>query len=201
MSQSDTIRGRILDAAFTAFMQRGYEGASTADIARLARVSKRDLYANFTGKQAMLEACIVERAEAMRRPLNLPPPPNKAVLREMLVQYGMAVVRELSRPEVLATFRLAIVNADNAPAVAQTLDSCGRASATAGLVDLLRVAGDRGLMAGADPEEMAEVYLGILMQAGMLVRMLTRVIEPPDEAETRKRAVLAAGLLERLYGT
>src|SRR5258708_6745996 len=67
-----TIRERILEAAFTAFMRFGYGGTSTAQIARLARVSKRDLYANFGSKQAMLASCVTERAERMRRPLELP---------------------------------------------------------------------------------------------------------------------------------
>jgi AcrR family transcriptional regulator len=200
MSQADTIRGRIMDAAFAAFMQHGYEGASTADIARIAKVSKRDLYAHFTSKQAMLEACIRDRAETMRQPLNLPSPPNRAVLREMLIQYGMVVVRELSKPEVIATFRLAIMNAETAPDVAQTLDRCGRGAATAGLVDLLCAAAGKGLVSGAEPSQMAEVFLGVLTQTSMLVRLMMRVLETPDETAIRGRAVLATDVLERLYG-
>ena len=68
MSESHpSIRERILEAAFSAFMRLGYGGTSTAEIARLARVSKRDLYANFSSKQAKLAACVTERAERMRR--------------------------------------------------------------------------------------------------------------------------------------
>ena len=49
-----SMRERILDAAFSAFMRLGYGGASTSEIARLAQVSKRDLYAQFGSKHAML---------------------------------------------------------------------------------------------------------------------------------------------------
>jgi hypothetical protein len=38
-------RERILEAAFAAFVRKGYAGASTAGIATEARVSKRELYA------------------------------------------------------------------------------------------------------------------------------------------------------------
>jgi AcrR family transcriptional regulator len=193
-------RHRVLDAAFAAFMRFGYEGASTAKIARLARVSKRDLYAHFANKQAMLEACVTERAERMRRPLNMPVPNNPAALRETLLQYGMTVVRELSQPEVLATYRLAILNAETAPDVGLTLDRLRRAEATAGLVMLLRAVRDQGLLTGAEPEPMAEVFLGVLLQGGLLVRMLMRVAEPPDDAGARHRAELAADSLLRLYG-
>jgi len=46
------VRGRILDAAFAAFMKSGYATASMLEIATRARVSKRELYApvgNITG--------------------------------------------------------------------------------------------------------------------------------------------------------
>ena len=112
-------------------MRLGYGGASTAQIARLARVSKRDLYAHFGSKQAMLAACVAERAERMRRPLTLPTPDRPGQPAPHLIEFGIAVVRELGSPEVLATFRLAIVEAENAPDVAIMLDRQGRAGNTA----------------------------------------------------------------------
>ena len=84
-------RDRILEAAFDAFMRFGYSGASTAQIARLARVSKRDLYAHFGSKQAMLAACVSERAGRMRQPLSLPTPTDRKGLHETLIQFGTAV--------------------------------------------------------------------------------------------------------------
>ena len=65
---------RILGAAFQAFTQEGYADTSTLDIATRAKVSKRDLYANFAGKHAVLAACIKSRAERMRLPPDLPTP-------------------------------------------------------------------------------------------------------------------------------
>jgi AcrR family transcriptional regulator len=44
---ANPMRERILRAAFLAFMEDGYAGTSTLDIATRAKVSKRDLYANF----------------------------------------------------------------------------------------------------------------------------------------------------------
>src|ERR1700741_1249045 len=73
-SSETSVRDRVLSAAFSAFMERGYERASTLDIATRAKVSKRELYTMFDDKHAMLAACIAERAERMRRPMTLPPP-------------------------------------------------------------------------------------------------------------------------------
>jgi AcrR family transcriptional regulator len=195
-----SMRDRILDAAFTAFMRHGYGGASTSQIARLAQVSKRDLYAHFGSKQAMLACCVIERAERMRHQLGLPSPMDGKGLRETLIAYGTAVVLELSKPEVLATYRLAILEAENAPDVALTLDRHGRVENTEALIGLLAAARDRGLLGGAEPADMADLFQGVLMSGAILVRMLLRVVAPPAEAEARQRAEAAAGSLLRLYG-
>jgi AcrR family transcriptional regulator len=74
------MRERILGAAFRAFTEDGYAGTSTLDIARRAKVSKRDLYAHFGSKQQMLAACIKGRADRMRVPPDLPAPRTRQML-------------------------------------------------------------------------------------------------------------------------
>ncbi len=46
-------RPMILDAAFSVFLERGYEGASMEEIARRAGVSKPVVYSSFPGKEAL----------------------------------------------------------------------------------------------------------------------------------------------------
>ena len=57
-------RERALTAAFAVFRKRGFSGASTLEIATRAQVSKRDLYALFGSKHAMLAACITGAGES-----------------------------------------------------------------------------------------------------------------------------------------
>jgi AcrR family transcriptional regulator len=52
----------ILAAAFSVLMDQGYAGASTLEIATRAKVSKRELYAEFGSKQGILEALIATTA-------------------------------------------------------------------------------------------------------------------------------------------
>ena len=196
---SPSIRDRILEAAFNAFMRLGYGGTSTAEIARLARVSKRDLYANFSSKQAMLAACVTERAERMRRPLTLPAPSDRGSLHRTLVEFGTAIVREVSRPEVLATYRLAIMEAENAPDVARTLDRHGREANLGALIGLLTAARTQGLLGSGEPADIAVLFVSVLMGGGLLVRLLMRLAAEPDEAEARERAELAAKCVFGLY--
>src|SRR5262249_11007767 len=73
-------RERILGAEFRSFTERGYAETSTLEIATRAKVSKRDLYAIFGSKQAILLACIPSRTDQMRLPLDLPVPKDRAML-------------------------------------------------------------------------------------------------------------------------
>lgn len=194
-----SMRERILGAAFSAFMEHGYAGASTLDIARRARVSKRDLYTRFGSKQAMLAACIAERAERMRMPLDLPEPRSHEALAATLVAFGRTLLREVSRPEVLATYRLAIVEAERAPEVARTLDELGRAANLSALTKLLAAAQAAGLLGPGDLAAMADTFLALLMSSGLLIRLLLRVATAPDEAEGERRARFATEQLLRIY--
>ncbi len=110
------------------------------------------------------------------------------------------MVREVSRPEVLATYRLAIIEAENAPDVALTLDRHGRQANTAALVELLTVALERGLLGQGDAAEMAVFFLSQVTGGGLLLRLLMRVVSPPDEPEARQRAELATKCLFGVYG-
>jgi AcrR family transcriptional regulator len=194
-----SLRERILGAAFGAFMEHGYAGASTLDIARRARVSKRDLYAQFGSKQAMLAACIAARAERMRKPLDLPVPGSREALATTLMAFGRTLLREVSRPEVLATHRLAIAEAEHAPEVARTLDEFGRAANLASLIDLLSSAQGAGLLGPGRIDAMADTFIALLWSGGLLVRLLLRVAEAPDEAEGERRARFAVEQTLRIY--
>src|ERR1700736_1414452 len=98
------VRGRILEAAFAAFMKSGFAATSTVEIATRARVSKRDLYALVGNKQEMLIACISERARRLQLPADFPVPHDRETLAQVLASFGTQLVREISDPTVIAVF-------------------------------------------------------------------------------------------------
>ena len=123
----DVTRSRIIEATFHVLMERGYAGASTREIARRARVSKRELYALFDSKDGILAAMIGGRAARMRQPLALPDVVDRDALAETLRQFAISLLREGSKPEVMAVFRLAIAEAERGtPDLARRLDTDGR---------------------------------------------------------------------------
>lgn len=191
------LRERILHAAMETFMELGYAEASTLKIATRAQASKRELYALFGNKQAMLAACIADRAGRMHLPSQLPPPSHREELAAMLSKLGAMVLREVSHPAVMAVFRLAIMEAQRAPEVAGTLETARQSIRTA-VQSILVQAQSAGLIGADDPGEMASRYLSLLW-GDLMVSILLRIREAPGKTEIDRRVAKAAEDFLRLY--
>jgi AcrR family transcriptional regulator len=189
---------RILGAAFDAFAEEGYAGTSTLDIATRAKVSKRDLYANFGSKHAVLVACIKCRADRMRLSADLPIPGSRQMLASTLTAFATNLVLEVSHPSVIATFRLAIAEATRSPEIAEALDSAGRDATRRVLAELLANAQAAGLIGPGDPREMATQYLGLVWER-LMVGLLLGVDAPPDPGEAERRAMKATAAFMHLH--
>jgi AcrR family transcriptional regulator len=194
----NSMHARILGAAFKAFVEDGYAGTSTLDIATRAKVSKRDLYATFGSKHAMLVSCIKSRAERMRLRPDLPTPRTRQMLAATLTGFATNLVRETSDPDVLSTFRLAIAEADRSPEIAEALDRTGRGAACAALAGLLAQAQSAGLIGPGDPTEMAIQYQGLLWE-GLMVGLLLGVAKRPGPVEAARRAGKATESFMQLH--
>jgi AcrR family transcriptional regulator len=192
------MRERILGAAFEAFTEDGYAGTSTLDIATRAKVSKRDLYANFGSKHAALVACIKSRADRMRLAPDLPAPRTRQMLASTLIAFATNLVREVSHASVIAMFRLAIAETARSPEIAQALDSAGRAATRSALAELLASAQSNGLIGPGEPVAMAAQYLGLLWE-GLMVGLLLGTAATPEPAEAERRASTATAAFMQLY--
>jgi len=190
-------RGRILEAAFAAFMKSGYATASTLEIATRARVSKRELYALVGNKQKMLIACISERAKRFDVPADLPVPRDRETLEQVLATFGTKLVQEVSHPAVIGVFRLAIAEVAQAPEVARAVDSIGREASRAALRKIMAQAQAAGLLTGS-PTELAQQFAGLLWRDWM-VSLLLGVAERPSPREIALRARDAAAAFLQLH--
>jgi AcrR family transcriptional regulator len=191
------VRRRILDAAFSAFMEGGYSETSTLEIASRARVSKREIYALVGNKQEMLVACIGERAKRLQAPADLPEPRDRDTLALALVAFGTQLLREVSDPTVIAVFQLAIAEAVRAPEVARTLNAVGVETGRAALREIMTRAQSAGLLSGK-PIEMAEHFSGLLW-GNLMMSLLLRVADPPHPRELTRRARKATAAFLELY--
>jgi len=190
-------RARILEAAFAAFMERGYAATSTLEIATRARVSKRELYALVGNKQEMLVACISARARRLQVPADLPMPRDRESLAQVLASFGTQLVREITDPTVIAVFRLAIAEAVNAPEVAQAVDSVGREASRKALRQIMAGAQASGLLTG-QPAELAEQFGGLLWGT-LMISLLLGVVERPNLRDVTARAREATAAFLQLH--
>lgn len=182
-------RQRILRAAFQAFAEKGYAGASTLLIATRAKVSKRDLYAMFPSKEAMLVACITSRSERMRMPEGLPEPQTREMLAATLTAFGANLLVETLHPDVVGMYRLAIAEAVQSPEIARRLAGAREANRTI-LFDLLVRAQSAGLLPSGDTAEMARQYFALTSE-DLILTMLLGASAQFSRKQIERRATLA----------
>ena len=192
------VRQRILSSASRAFGENGYAGTGTREIAARARVSKRELYALFGDKRALLTACVMTRIERIRPPTELPPAQTRVELAEQLTRIGTAILRAIGAPEAVAMIRLAVVEAEQSPEVASAIDRV-RASNNELLARIFETAQARGLVGPGTPESMASQFLGLLWQ-DLLLGLLLRSAELPSESTLEERARETARAVLALHG-
>ena len=197
---ADDVRDRILRAAFSAFVERGYSAVSMLAIATRARVSKRDLYARFANKQAVLIGCIQRRAGRMQARPDLPAPRDHAELASSLTTLASTIVAEASDPVVIAMFQFAIAEIKRAPEVAAAVQARGREAPRRAVADLLSEAQTAGLIAEGQPLELADQYLGLLWE-GLLVALILGVADTPSPEQISQRAAKATAALLALHAT
>src|SRR5262245_12128302 len=193
----DEMRSRILRAAFQAFIENGYAGTSTLQIATRAKVSKRDLYATFADKQAMLVACIKSRLDRMRMPAGLPPPTTREALASTLTAFGANLLAQTFQPAVVAMFRLAIAEAERSPEVPRAIDD-GRKAARHTVSGLVAHAQSLGYLAPGDSAVMADRFLALLRE-DVMMSLLLGVAAPPSRAKIEARAADATRAFLDVY--
>ena len=124
---------------------------------------------------------------------------NRATLAQVLTAFGIQLVREVSDPDVVSVFRLAIAEAIHAPEVARTLDSVGRGTGRAALRRVMSESRAAGLIDGR-PADLAEQFSGLLWR-DLLISLLLGVAERPNSRAIEARARDAAEAFLRLHST
>lgn len=202
MSESDDAasaarREAILAAAGRLFTREGFAATTTADVAREARISKRDLYHHFSTKQALLAAVVTHHTQPMLPPPNPPDTLDRPALLATLELFGTQFLSVYLAPHRIAYLRLAIAEAPSNAALAEALHANGTAPVAEGVRRLLRAASAGGVLAEAEIEFALEVFFSQLLAQWPLGLLLgTRA--QPDAATVAAQAARAVAVLRRL---
>jgi TetR/AcrR family transcriptional repressor of mexJK operon len=160
-SKSQDKRASIMCAAAEIFLRDGFAAASMEAIAAGACVSKATLYSHFSGKAELFKSCVSTKREtaikAQLHPELLSDDPVTGLQR-----IAEAFCSLLYSPEVLALYRLIMAEAHRQPELAKIFIEAGPAP-THRLVATYLARLDRlGKLTVPDPEQAAELFLGML---------------------------------------
>jgi AcrR family transcriptional regulator len=116
----DERQSRILLAALEVFSKSSFDAATTQEIARRARVSKRDLYAAFSDKRAILTKVIetvLENGEAnLRRAIADSEKTSSSLLTNLEI-IGLALISEILSPVEGFVCRLVFAESARNPSI------------------------------------------------------------------------------------
>ncbi|MBJ9665565.1 TetR/AcrR family transcriptional regulator [Burkholderia gladioli] len=192
-------RQRIIEAAFRIFAEKGYESASTLAIATQAKVSKRDIYANFSNKQDMLLACIEGRGQRMNLGAALPRATSAAMLEKALASFASRLLVEVTDPIIITIYRLAIAEVARAPEIARTLDRIGRKASQQALTTWLAQAQQDELLGQGEAAALAAEFLALAWN-DLRTDLLLGVAPRPSAEALAEQARQAAAAFMRLHG-
>lgn len=192
-------RQRIIEAAFRIFAEKGYESASTLAIATQAKVSKRDIYANFSNKQDMLLACIEGRGQRMNLGAALPRATSAAMLEKVLASFASRLLVEVTDPIIITIYRLAIAEVARAPEIARTLDRIGRKASQQALTTWLAQAQQDALLGEGEAAALAAEFLALAWN-DLRTDLLLGVAPRPSAEALAEQARQAAAAFMRLHG-
>ncbi|MCG6204703.1 TetR/AcrR family transcriptional regulator [Rhodopseudomonas sp. HC1] len=194
----DPRRGAILQAAFDVFVEKGFEAATTAEIVRRARTSKRTLYGYFASKQDILIALVRYGSQRMQPSPDLPEPQDRVQFLALLELFGRGFLAEFLHPERTAMYRLAIAEAGRGGGdVARELDIHGRQPVMRAITQFFDQAAARGIIRSDDSGMLIGVFFSVLIGFTQLQTLLGT--DPPLTAEAiAARAALARRATERM---
>jgi AcrR family transcriptional regulator len=174
-------REQILEAAVTVFAERGYEGASTDVIARMAGISQPYLFRLFGTKRDLIVAT-VERCFADTEQLFTRAAAGHSG-EEALAAMGEAYVDEIRRSPLKLRAQLQAYAACDDPAIRTVV-----AAGFGGLVSLV------GRLTGADAER-----LSMFFAQGMLLNVLAMMGQNDEPTAWATRLIEGCKISSRLH--
>jgi AcrR family transcriptional regulator len=177
------IEERILDAARTVFLERGFDGASIDEIAERAPASKPTIYARYSGKPALFAAVVAQSVNELMNFDSYTPPAGTA--QEKLVGLAISIV-DRALKESLGLLRVTIGEAYRFPDLSRQLHEVSRKQATQAVAMLLaETTGASGMSVRRAPSKasaaLAEIFIDLIV-----LPMIMRCLMGASERTIRK---------------
>ena len=179
----------ILDAASALISERGY-AISMEAIARRAGVSKQTLYNRFASKLEIGRALAARRSEALTQPLRSGGDPEA-----VLTAYATGLLEKIVRGDAGPSLRNVALMSPDAPEIAAAVYQAGPGEGLRRLAAWLADQTAAGRMKTPDPDQAAEMFVGMTLGHAHL-RSILGVDQPASDiparaAETARRFLKA----------
>lgn len=164
-------RKHIVQAALSAFLERGYDNTSMDQVAARAGVSKQTLYNNFDDKLTLFTAIVNYRCYTLLSSLHEDENATMSV-EERLNRLGNQFLSLILSEESLAFYRMLIAVTERNPDLGKLVYECGAGTALNILAERLRKENEKGRMRVDDPHFAAEMLFGMLIGQRHMRRLL-----------------------------
>jgi AcrR family transcriptional regulator len=192
-------RQEIIEGARQVFWAAGFDGASMAQIARAAGVSKGTLYVYFANKEALFEALVVQdrrkAAEAMFQVDE-----DESDVRTLLTRLGVSFVTIMVRPDHIALIRMVMAAAEKFPGVGRVFFETGPCFGMARLAAILEKRVEDGSLAISGDIELAAAQFFALCQGKLVKPQLFGIGEAPSTEKIRATVDSAVDVFMKAYG-
>jgi len=174
-------RDRLLDTAFSLFLEHGYGNLSLETIAREARVSMRTIYSQFGGKAglfgAVIRRCSDQFVTSLSEEYDLARSPKEA-----LTSFARQFLYSITRPDVVRVRAILIGESLRFPDLATQFYEQGPQRTLDHLTQFFARQQQTGYFAAMDAHFLADQFLSALRSERF--QKLQLGLEPtPDEAE------------------
>lgn len=179
-------RGAILRAATDLFLELGYDGTSLAKVAATAGVSTATLFKRFPTKAALFDAIVTGHWAVGEQPEE---PPRTGDPRAGLRTIGLRYADLMTRPEMVALFRIVIAEVPRFP-VGRRHFSLGKLPFWDAVRTYIEAESAAGTLRVEDAEVATTHFLGMIATFCFWPRMLL-VDYDPGEDETHSEVAEA----------
>jgi TetR/AcrR family transcriptional repressor of mexJK operon len=177
---------RILSAASDVFLATGFEKTSTAEIARRAKVSKRELYLHFSDKRALLAAVVDDlQSDIGSRMDNLWA--SSEGMEEVLFNSAKVIQGFILSERFGKLVRIVAAEAYNSPNIARQFFDMGPSSGRRTTARYLKQQMKHGRLRVADPMKAADDFLDLVIGAQRLTAVILEQVDhvTPRRADIR----------------
>lgn len=190
---------QIFTAAYKILGEKGYKASSMLAIAKEASASNETLYAWYKNKQGLLAAMIESNAHIADRLF------KQAILTKeppsiTLQKSGVAILKITTGMRAIILNRAAAADVADGGVLGSLIAKHGRNAITPMIADVFSRAMEQGRIKKADPKEITEIYVALLVGDSQMRRVIGTADEL-DENVIEAHTERCIEIIFELYGT